>query len=83
MAGAYAYTPAIWPPLAAAASLAALGLYSWRRRDVPGARWLAAGSLISVLSLLAVALEAAAVNPSTKSPGTSSRPPVRCLRSPP
>ena len=33
MTGAYAYTPAIWPPLAAAIFLAILGLYSWRRRD--------------------------------------------------
>ena len=66
MVGAYAYTPEIWPPLLGAAFLAALGVYSWRRRDVPAATWLAASSLLAVLWLLAIALEAAAVPPGTK-----------------
>jgi hypothetical protein len=38
MTGAYAYTPEIWPPLAAAVFVAALGLYSWRHRDVPAGK---------------------------------------------
>ena len=66
MTGAYAYTPEIWPPLAAAIFLAALGLYSWRRRDVPAARWLAICALITILWLLGIALEAAAVAPATR-----------------
>jgi signal transduction histidine kinase len=64
--GAYTYTPDIWPPLAAAVFLAALSLYSWRRRDVPSALWLATGSGLGVMWLLSIALEAAAVAPATK-----------------
>ena len=35
MAGSYAYTPDIWPPLVVALCVAALGWYSWRRDRVP------------------------------------------------
>ena len=66
MTGAYVYTPAIWPPLAGAIFLVALGLYNWRRRDVRAARLLALNSLFGVLWLLGLALEAAAVAPATK-----------------
>jgi signal transduction histidine kinase len=67
MAGAYAYTPAIWPPLAGAVIVTALALYAWRRRrDVPAARPLAVGWLFRVLWLVGIALEAAAVDPGTK-----------------
>jgi signal transduction histidine kinase len=66
MTGAYVYTPSIWPPLAAAIFLAALGMYAWRRRAVPAAPWLAAGSLLGALWLLGIAIEAAAVAPPTK-----------------
>jgi signal transduction histidine kinase len=66
MAGAYVYTPDIWPPLAAAVVLAVLGLYTWRRRSVPGALPLAANALFGVLVLLALAPEAAAVSAATK-----------------
>jgi signal transduction histidine kinase len=66
MTGAFAFTPAIWPPLAAAIFLAALGLYSWRRRSVAGAAPLAIGSLFGVLWLIGMALETAAVDPATK-----------------
>ena len=65
MPGAYAYSPSIWPPLAAAAFLAALSLYSWRRRNVPGAAPLAAGALFGTLWLLGIVMEAAAVAPET------------------
>jgi len=33
----YHYTSYIWPMLASAAFLAALGVYAWRQRSVPGA----------------------------------------------
>jgi signal transduction histidine kinase len=66
MTGAYAYTPAIWPPLVAAFFLAAIGLYAWRRRDVPGGKPFVAMSVFSILMLLGIAFEAAAVAPATK-----------------
>jgi signal transduction histidine kinase len=66
MTGAYAYTPAIWPPLAGAIFVAALGFYGWRRRSVPGALWFAIASLFAALVLLAMMLEAAAVAAPTK-----------------
>jgi signal transduction histidine kinase len=66
MTGAYVYTPEIWPPLAAAAFLAGLALYCWRRRSVPAARPLAANCLLAALALLTMAPEAAAVAPATK-----------------
>ena len=66
MAGAYAYTPAIWPPLATALILAAIGVYSWRRRAVPAALPLVGVSLFGALWVLGIALEAAAVAPATK-----------------
>jgi PAS domain S-box-containing protein len=66
MAGGYAYIPAIWPPLAAAIFLAAIGLYAWRRRDVPGGKPFVAMSAVSILILLGIACEAAAVAPATR-----------------
>ena len=66
MTGAYAYTPDIWPPLVAAIFLAAIGLYAWRRRAVPGGKPFVAMSAVSILLLLGIAFEAAAVVPATK-----------------
>ena len=66
MTGVYAYTPAIWPPLAGVIFVAAIGLYCWRRRNVPAALPLLAVSLFAALLLLGIALEAAAVAPATK-----------------
>lgn len=66
MAAFYAYTPDIWPPLAAAVFLAALSLYSWRRRGVPGALLVAVGAFFGALWLLGIAFEAAAVAPAAK-----------------
>ena len=66
MAGAYAYTPDIWPPLAAAFFLAAMALYCWRRRDVPAARPLAANALFGAFLLLVLVPETAAVHPATQ-----------------
>ena len=61
-----AHIPAIWPPLIAAIFLAALSLYSWRRRDAPAALPLAISSLFAMLWLLGIVLEAAAVAPAAK-----------------
>jgi signal transduction histidine kinase len=66
MAGAFVYTPDIWPPLAGAIFVAALGLYGWRRRSVPGALAFAIASLFGALVLLAMVPEAAAVAAATK-----------------
>ena len=66
MIGAYAYTPDIWPPLAAAIFVATLGLYAWRRRNAPAVWPFAAISLFASLLMLGIALEAAAVAPATK-----------------
>ena len=66
MTGAYAYTPEIWPPLVAAILLAAIGLFAWRRRAVPGGKPFVAMSAVSIMLLLGIALEAAAVAPAMK-----------------
>jgi PAS domain S-box-containing protein len=66
MTGAYVCTPAIWPALVAAVLLAAIGLYAWRRRDVPGGKPFVAMSALSILILVGIAFEAAAVAPATK-----------------
>jgi PAS domain S-box-containing protein len=66
MAGAYAYTIAIWPPLVGAFLLGALGLHGWRRRSVPGALPFAIASLFGALVLLAMVPAAAAVQPGVK-----------------
>jgi signal transduction histidine kinase len=52
--------------LASAAFTAALGVYLWRQRAVPGALWLAIWSLLAVLVALGATLEMSAVNASTK-----------------
>lgn len=62
----YAYTPAIWPPLVTALVLAFLGIYSWRRREVPGARYFAAACAMWSLSTVAIAAEAATVEPAAQ-----------------
>ena len=66
MAGAYVYTQGILLPLAAAVFVAAIGLYTWRRRDVPARKPFVAASLFGSLLLLGIALETAAVAPATK-----------------
>lgn len=65
MAEAYAYTPEIWPPLAAGIVVAAIALFCWRRRNVPAAPPLAVCALFSALWLLGNALTAAAAAPAT------------------
>ena len=66
MPGACAYTPDIWPPLVTAVFVAALGLYTWQRRNVPAGKPFVAISLFATLMLLGIALEAAAIAPTTK-----------------
>ncbi len=66
MADTYVYTPDLWLPLAGVIALAVLSLHSWRRRSVPAALPLAAGSLFGMLWLLGIALGVSAVAPATK-----------------
>ena len=66
MTDAYAYTDDIWLPLASAVFLAAIGLYTWRRCDVPARKPFVAASLFGSLLLLGIAFEAAAIAPATK-----------------
>ncbi|MFN8468916.1 MAG: histidine kinase N-terminal 7TM domain-containing protein [Caldilineaceae bacterium] len=61
-----AYSSAIWPPLAAALFVAALGLYTWRRRDVPAGKPFLAASAFGSLLLLSIACETAAAIPAVK-----------------
>ncbi len=62
----YAYTPAIWPPFLAVIFLILLGIYSGRRRSVPGALPFAIGSLIAALWVGAAVLETAALDMQTE-----------------
>lgn len=54
MNGAYNNTPDIWPLLAITLLVAALGVYSWRQRAVPGAVYFAVACVFWTLSLLAL-----------------------------
>jgi PAS domain S-box-containing protein len=56
----------VWPYLATLGLLVALGLFSWRRRSVPGARPLAIASLFSALWVAGYAMELAAVDPAAE-----------------
>ena len=66
MAGAYAYTPAVWLPLAGAAFAVGMALYCWRRRDVPAVWPLLYVFAFAALCCLASVLSAAALAPETK-----------------
>ena len=63
---AYAYTPGVVPPLLLALCVAALGLYGWRRRRVPGGVPFVAASLCASLWLVGIAFETAAVDAEAK-----------------
>jgi signal transduction histidine kinase len=67
MNGHYAYTPNIWPMLAAPATLLVLALYAWRHRSAPVARPFAVQVLSILLWALGATLEVVAVEPATKS----------------
>ncbi len=67
MTETYSYSPAaLWPPLATAILVAVLGLYSWRRRAAPGAKYFAGACLLWFLLLTGGVAEAAAVAPDAK-----------------
>jgi PAS domain S-box-containing protein len=66
MSWLYAYTPYIWPMLAPAAFTAALAIYVWHRRSVPGARALVMAMLFLLPWAVSAALELAAVDAPTK-----------------
>jgi PAS domain S-box-containing protein len=63
MTGAYSYTPTIWPMLVSAVFSAALGVYAWRHRTVPGAAPFAVQELFIALWALLTAMEMAATPP--------------------
>jgi PAS domain S-box-containing protein len=66
MTSSYEYTPYIWPMVTGLGLFAALGIYSWRHRSVPGATGLAFIALFTVLRLIASILELTARDFSTK-----------------
>jgi len=66
MPAAYAYSPAIWLPLAGAAFAIAMALYCWRRRDAPAVWPLLCVFAFTAICCLASALAAAAIAPDTK-----------------
>jgi PAS domain S-box-containing protein len=62
----YQYTPYIWPMLASAMFVMALGVYAWRRRSVPGALPFVLVLLFRLLWAVGAALELAAVDVPTQ-----------------
>ena len=66
MNGRYAYTPYIWPSFFAAMFLAALGIYAWRRRKMPGALPFTIACLFATLCAAGSVMEYAAVDLATK-----------------
>src|SRR5512136_1544506 len=63
MTAAYSYTPYIWPMLVSAIFSAALGVYAWRHRAVPGATAIVVSLLFSALWALLTGIEMAATAP--------------------
>jgi PAS domain S-box-containing protein len=66
MISSYQYTPYIWPMVTGAGLAVALGIYSWRHRNVPGAPGLAFIMLFGAVRLMADTLELAARDFPTK-----------------
>jgi hypothetical protein len=62
----YRYTPYIWPMLASAAFVWALGLYCWRRRASPGALAMAIASALVGLWALGNACQLSATDRSVQ-----------------
>jgi len=62
----YSYTPEIWPALVTFALLVYLGQYSWRRRQIPGARIFAAAFAVCLPWILGVFMEIVAVESSAQ-----------------
>jgi len=66
MFGAHVYTPEIWPLLATAGLVVALGLYSWPRRAMPGVRYFVVACSFWTLLLVGGIAEIAAVDPAAQ-----------------
>src|SRR5512137_1112932 len=63
MTGNYSYTPYIWPMFVSAIVSAALGVYAWRHRTVPGATAFVVYLLSIALWALLTGIEMAATAP--------------------
>lgn len=66
MTARYAYTPYVWPMIAAVVAAAILAAYVWRRSSAAPARPLAFMALLGIPWALGAALEVAAVDAGTK-----------------
>ena len=66
MTSSYEYTPYIWPMVAAMGLAAAVAIYGWRHRNVPGASGLAFVMFFAVCKLMASTLGLTAGEFSTK-----------------
>ncbi len=66
MTGTYAYTPQIWPSVFTVILLIALAVYSWRRRNLPGALPLVIYCLLALPFLAAKVIGYLAVDFETK-----------------
>lgn len=66
MIWSYAYTPYVWPMLVSALLPAALALYTWRHRNVPGATFFALYQAFIALWALFTAIDMAATTESGK-----------------
>ncbi len=62
----YSYSQDIWPAMISVALTIFLGLYSWNRRNVPGAKAFAIGCFFAMLWGIGSSLEIAALDFSTK-----------------
>lgn len=58
----YAYNQDLWPAMISVALTIILGLYSWYRRNVPGAKAFAIGCLFAMLWAIGSSLETAALD---------------------
>jgi PAS domain S-box-containing protein len=66
MTGPYQYTPYLWPTLASAVFMWALGVYGWRHRSAPGATSFSLLALIVGLWALGSAFEISSTDYATK-----------------
>jgi len=60
------YTPYLWPVLLSLGFLIAVDVYSWRRRQVPGARWFAIALAFGILWAVCDGLFLIATNPAAR-----------------
>lgn len=66
MISSYTYRPEIWPAIVTLALMVYLGLYSWRRRHIRGARLFAIACIVCGPWILGVIMEILAVGVSTQ-----------------